>query len=119
VSTDAPELPPADMSERLKALCKQMFDAAAGVLPAQMGMTVEMSPGGITTVRFTASLGDFMGKGVAAQVMKFGPSPEATAAEVLATATDRDIARRIRTEKLQELARELGYKLTREPKEKK
>ncbi len=117
MSPDAPEAPPADMAERLKALCQQIFDSAAGVLPAQMGMTVEMSPSGITTVRFTAAVGEILGKGVAAQVMKFGASPEVAAAEVISVAGDRDIAHRIRTEKLRELARELGYNLSRKTKE--
>lgn len=105
------ETPPADMAERLAGLARRLFDATAGVLPAEVTMRVHVLPGGLTRVEYWAAVGEVLGKGVAERRTEFGASPEAAAARLYEQVVDIDIARTIRTAKLREMAKELGFQV--------
>lgn len=106
-----PEALPENMVERLREHALRLFEATKGVLPVEMAMHVRVHPGGLVRLEYHASVGDGIGSGIAARRYAFGSSPETVAAELYEKVADNDIVRKVRTEKLREMAKELGFRL--------
>jgi hypothetical protein len=98
--------------DRLVELARLISQAVQGELPARMSVEVAINSG-VESVRYTACCGEITGRGLAESKYAFGDNPETVAQRLIEEVADREIAIKLREEKLRTLAKALGFRIAR------
>lgn len=100
-----------NLLEQIEAAARKISDAVEGRTCGRVGVDVTVVAGKLTTVQFTASVGNVCGNGKDLYRVEFGESVDMATDALLNTITRDNINRSIRVKYLEDMANELGFEI--------